>query len=79
MENVAVQNLLLPFQLELWTGHREAHPQGMLSTQAPSPTLRYCEGGMEGMGEMACLVLVDLKDREESKEWQVPLVQGMVG
>ena len=34
---------------------------------------------MEGMGEMACLVLVDLKDRKESKEWQVPLVQGMVG
>ena len=40
---------------------------------------------MEGMGEMECLVLLVLKDREESKdrkeskEQQVLLVQGMVG
>ena len=79
MANVAVQNLFLPLQLELWTGHRGVHPQGMLSTQALSPTLRYCEGGMEEMDEMECLVLVDLKDRGESKEWQVLLAQGMVG
>ena len=59
---------IVPLQLELYTGHREVHPQGILSTQAPSPTLRCCEGGMEGMGEMVCLVLVGLKDRGESKE-----------
>ena len=40
----------------------------MLSTQVPSPTLRCCEEGMEEMDEMECLVLVDLKDRRESKE-----------
>ena len=40
----------------------------MVSTQVPSHTLRYCKGGMEGMDEMECLVLVDLKDRGESKE-----------
>ena len=40
----------------------------MVSTQAPSPTLRYCEGGMEGMGEMGCLVLVGHKDRREYKD-----------
>ena len=34
---------------------------------------------MEGMGEMGCLVPVGLKDREESKEQQVPLAQGMEG
>ena len=58
------------FQLQLCTGHRGVHPQGMLSTQALS-TLRCYVGEMEGMGEMGemvCLVLVDLKDREESKE-----------
>ena len=68
MANVAVQNLFLPLQLELWTGHRGVHPQGMLSTQVLSPTLRYCEGGMEEMGETVYLVLVGLKDREENKE-----------
>ena len=31
------------------------------------------------MDEMECLVLVDLRDREESKEQQVFLVLGMVG
>ena len=41
------------------------HPQGMLSTQALSPTLRCCVGGMEEMGETVYLVLVGLKDREE--------------
>ena len=56
------------FQLENCTGHRGVHPQGIISTQVLSPTLRCCEGGMEGMGEMVCLVPVDLKDREESKE-----------
>ena len=66
------------FQLQLCTGHREVHPQGMLSTQALS-TLRCCVGGMEGMGETVCLVPVDLKDRQESKEQLVPLIQGMVG
>ena len=59
---------IVPLQLKFSTGHREVHPLGMLSTQALSPTLRYYEGGMEGMGEMGCLVLVGLKDREESKE-----------
>ena len=34
---------------------------------------------MEGMGEMGCLVPVGLKDREESKEQQVHLAQGMEG
>ena len=34
---------------------------------------------MEGMGETVCLVPVDLKDRKESKEWQVPLAQEMMG
>ena len=59
---------IVPLQLELSTGHRGVHPQGAVSTQAPSLTLRCCEEGMEGMGEMECLVLVDLKDREENKE-----------
>ena len=58
---------MFPFQLEFYTGHRGVHPQEIVSTQAPSPTLRCCEGGMEGMGEMGFLVLVDLKDRGESK------------
>ena len=68
MPNVAVQKSLLHLQLELCTDHRGVHPQGMVSTQVPSHTLRYCEGGMEGMGEMVCLVPVGLKDRKESKE-----------
>ena len=68
MANVAVEISLLLLQLELSTGHRGVHPQGMVSTQAPSPTLRCYEGGMEGMGETVCLVLVGPKDREESKE-----------
>ena len=55
----------MSLQLDLWTGHREAHPQELLSTQALSPTLRCCEGGMEEMGETVYLVLVGLKDREE--------------
>ena len=55
-------------QLDLCIGHRGVHPQEMVSTQAPFPTLRCCEGGMEGMGEMECLAPVGLKDREESKE-----------
>ena len=59
---------IVSFQLENCTGHRGVHPQGMLSTQVPSPTLRCCEGEMEGMDEMVCLVLVGLKDRKESKE-----------
>ena len=54
-------SLIVPLQLELCTGHREVHLQGMLSTQAPSPTLRYCKGGMGGMGEMGCLVFKDHK------------------
>ena len=29
--------------------------------------MRFCEGGMEGMGETVYLVLMDLKDRRESK------------
>ena len=58
----------VPLQLELCTGHRGVHPQGMASTQAPSLTLRCCEGEMEGMGEMVCLVLVGLKDNEESED-----------
>ena len=40
---------------------------------------RCCEGGVEGMGEMECLVSMFLKDRGESKELQVHLAQGMVG
>ena len=28
---------ILPLQLELYTSHRGVHPQGMVSTQAPSP------------------------------------------
>ena len=64
--NEASVHVLL--QLELSTGHRGMHPQGMLSTQAPSLTLRCCEGGMEGMGEMESLVHVGLQDKGESKE-----------
>jgi len=72
-------------QLELWTGHREMHPQGTkwtVSTQAPCPTLRYCEGGMEGMDEMGFQVPVDYKDRGERLEQQAlrdPLAKGVVG
>ena len=58
----------ISFQLENCTGHRGVHPQGIISTQALSPTLKCCKEGMEGMDEMVCLVLVGLKDREESKE-----------
>ena len=54
--------------MELCTGHREVHLQEVVSTQAPSPTLRCCEGGIEGMGEMGCLVLVGLKGKGESEE-----------
>ena len=61
-------SLNVSLQLELCTGHRGVQPQEVLSTQAPSPTLRCYEGGMEGMGEMGYLVLVDPKDRGESKE-----------
>ena len=56
---------MVSLQLELSTGHRGVQPQEIVSTQVPSPTLRYCEEGMEGMDEMEYLVLVDLKDREE--------------
>ena len=38
-------------QLELWTGHRGVHPLGtkwIVSTLVPYPTLRYCEGGIDG-------------------------------
>ena len=38
------------------------HPQGMVPIQA---ALKCCEGEMEGMGEMVCLVLGELKDRRE--------------
>ena len=67
------RNSLVSLQLELNTGHRGVHPQGTVSTQALSPTLRCCEEGMEGMGEMECLVPMGLKDRGESKELQVPV------
>ena len=63
---------IVSFQLENCTDHRGVHPQGIMSTQALSPTLRCCEGEireLEGMGETVCLVLVGLKDREESKEY----------
>ena len=33
-----------------------------------SPTLRCCEGEMEGMGETECLVHVGLKDRGERSD-----------
>ena len=64
-------------QLELWTGHRGMHPQGMegtASTQAPYPTLRCCEGGMAGTDGMGCLVPVGHKDKGEKLEaHRVPL------
>ena len=68
MPNVAVEKSLLHLQLELCTDHRGVHPQGMVSTQVPSHTLRYCEGGMEGMDEMECLALVGPKAKKENKE-----------
>ena len=61
-------SLIVSLQLEFYTGHRGMHPQGIVSTQVPFPTLRCCEGGMEGMDETVCLVLVGHKDRGESKE-----------
>ena len=63
-----VYHVIASLQLELCTGYREVHLQEMASTQAPFLTLRCCEGEMEGMVEMVCLVLVGLKDRGESKE-----------
>ena len=51
-----------PLQLELFRGHGEMHPQEMVPIQA---ALKCCEGEMEGMGEMVCLVLGELKDRRE--------------
>ena len=72
-------------QLELCTGHRGVLIQGTewtVSTLVPSPTLRYCEGGMEGMDEMGFQVPVGHKDRGEILEQQVlrvPLAQGVVG
>ena len=56
---------MVSLQLEICRGLKGVQPQEIVSTQAPSPTLRYCEGGMEEMDEMEYLVLVDLKDREE--------------
>ena len=50
-------------QLDLHTGHRGVLIQGTVSTKAPYPTLRYCEGGMGGMDEMGCLVPVGHKDK----------------
>ena len=55
---------IVSFQLENCT----VHPQGIISTQALSLTLKCCEGEMEEMGETVCLVPVGLKDRKESKE-----------
>ena len=62
---------IVPNQLELkqlYTGHRGVHLQGMVLIPVPSPTLRCCEGGMEGMDKTVCLVPMGLKDRRESKE-----------
>ena len=61
-------SLIVSLQLKLSTGHRGVHPQGIVSTQVPFPTLRCCEGEMEGMDETVCLAPVGLKDREESKD-----------
>ena len=58
----------VPLQLKLSTGYREVHLQEVVSIQAPSLTLRCCEGEMEGMGEMGCLVPVGLKDKGESED-----------
>ena len=44
--------------------------------QAPSLILRCCEGGVEGMDEMECLVLVDLKDRKERPDLRDQLEVG---
>ena len=72
-------------QLELWTGHRGVHPLGTewtVSTLVPFPTLRCCEGEMEGIDEMGCLAPVDHKDRRDMLEQQalrISLVQGVVG
>jgi len=71
-------------QLELWTGHRGMHPlrtEWIVSTLVTYPTLRCCEGGMEGTDGMGCLVPVGHKDKGERLEQQafgVPLGQGVV-
>ena len=68
-------------QLELC---KEMSPQGMewrVSTIAPHLSLRYCEGEMEGMDRMECLVPTGHKDKGERLEQQalrVPLAQGVV-
>ena len=56
---------IVPLQLKLWTGHRGVHPQRMLSITGPFTALRCYKGGMEGMGKMESVILVDLKDRGE--------------
>ena len=57
---------LMSLQLEFWTGHRGVHPLGTewtVSTLVPFPTLKCCEGGMEGMDGMGCLVPAGHKDK----------------
>ena len=80
MQNIvwySMQSFVVP--LELCIGHRGVLIQGTewtVSTPAPYPTLRYCEGGMEGMVSLVEMERMEwgvTRGSQGQQDQQVPL------